>query len=97
MDCNETSYPKNIQTENSTIPTTSLDFPQAQEKNLSSRKFIAFTLTLILCLGVFLLVYLRSNDVHLMEKFLNTCLWLLVAYIGGNSAERLTDKLGNKE
>jgi hypothetical protein len=35
--------------------------------------------------------------VHLMEKFLNTCLWLLVAYIGGNSAERLTDKLGNKE
>jgi hypothetical protein len=97
MDCNETFCPKNIKSENSITPPPQLDFPQAQEKNLSSRKFIAFTLTIILCLGVFLLVYLRSNDVHLMEKFLNTCLWLLIAYIGGNSAERLTDKLGNKE
>lgn len=94
MSCDEKDCPKNP--EKDTPPPSQSDMAISQEKNLSSRKFIAFLLCLTISLGVFLLVYFRSNDIHLMDKFLNIILWLLVAYIGGNSAERLTDKLGGK-
>lgn len=62
--------------------------------DLKSKKFFAYLISVVVSLSGFLTVYLSTKDASSYEKFLNFMLWSLVAYIGGNSAERLTDKLG---
>lgn len=62
--------------------------------DLKSKKFFAYLISVVVSLGGFLTVYFSTKDASSYEKFLNFMLWSLVAYIGGNSAERLTDKLG---
>lgn len=78
-------------------PTQELCDLKAEAKvssDLKSKKFFAYLISVIVSLGGFLTVYMTTKDASSYEKFLNFMLWSLVAYIGGNSAERLTDKLG---
>lgn len=59
-------------------------------KDLLSRKFIAFIVSLIVTLSMFLLVYLQTKDLKTFGDFLHNNFLLLAVYIGGNSLEKLT-------
>jgi len=69
---------------------------ETSSSDLKSRKFIAYIISMIVSLCCFIGVYLTSKDISAFDKFLNFTLWALVAYIGGNSAEKLSDKFGSK-
>ena len=62
--------------------------------DLKSKKFIAFIVAIVIGMSGFLLVYLKGNDLTAFGKYLDFVLYSLVAYIGGNSVERITNKIG---
>lgn len=60
------------------------------EKTLMSRKFIAFLVTIITSLSVFLIVYFTSKEIETYKEFLNNIFLVFAVYTGGNSIEKLT-------
>lgn len=65
-------------------------------KEATSRKFLAYIIAVSLGLIGFVVIYLNSKEGLLFSKYLDFLLWTLVTYIGGNSASKITDKLGAK-
>ena len=64
--------------------------------DFKSRKFFAYIISIFISLGCFVLVYKTKQELSAFDKFLNFMLWALVAYIGGNSAEKISNKIGPK-
>ena len=62
----------------------------SNEKSLMSRKFIAFLVTLVTALGVFLLVYFNSREIESYKEFLHNIFLVFAVYTGGNSLEKIT-------
>lgn len=74
-----------------------LSFEQVQERKIIlSRKFTAFIICMITGFIAYLFFLFKHNEINSLGKFLDFVTWIFIVYVGGNSAEALTDKLGKK-
>lgn len=71
-----------------------VDGSQDKCKDFRSKKFIAYLFSIIISLGVFIVVFSMSKDVSTFQKFLDFMLYSLVAFMGGNSLEHISKKIG---
>jgi hypothetical protein len=59
--------------------------------DLKSKKFIAFLISIVIGLLGFIFVYLVSKEPSAFAKYLDFLLYAFIAYVGGNSIERITN------
>lgn len=69
---------------------------QDQANYLLSRKFVAFLIVIFIGLIGFIIIYAQTKEFKSYEHFLDFLLWSLVAYTGGNSLGKLTQKMVKK-
>lgn len=63
----------------------------AESSDLKSKKFIAFLISITIGLCGFIFVYLVSKEPTAFAKYLDFLLYAFIAYVGGNSIERITN------
>jgi len=64
--------------------------------DLKSKKFIAYFFSIAVAIGGFVFTYIVSKDSANFYKFLDFLLYTFIAYVGGNSVERLAEKMGKR-
>lgn len=82
------------QNEEKKIDTETIQQSIESNNDLKSKKFIAYILSILIGLIGFIVIYTQTKDSTNFQKFLDFTLYTLIAYIGGNSVERISNKMG---